>query len=226
MRTMRSYEDRLENDSIVCARIRPPIQYALSRWLGAGNEKAYCGPHPWLFYRSDIEYLTGPGFLNPARLARRARSAAETEAAPLPDPRPAIIDFHRQLATRGIKLIVLPVPPKPAVHPDKFTGRIGPGRAALQNESFAGFVSALKKEGVLVADPAPALASAGQDSFLATVTVFETPEAASRRDTCKGTSMSPPCRGAFALALALPPMKVPKRSPKMSPKGSCPENGP
>ena len=179
MRTMRSYEDRLENDSIVCARIRPPIQYALSRWLGAGNEKAYCGPHPWLFYRSDIEYLTGPGFLNPARLARRARSAAETEAAPLPDPRPAIIDFHRQLATRGIKLIVLPVPPKPAVHPDKFTGRIGPGRAALQNESFAGFVSALKKEGVLVADPAPALASAGQDSFLATDTHWR-PEAMER----------------------------------------------
>ncbi|MBI2438537.1 MAG: hypothetical protein HYV36_06980, partial [Lentisphaerae bacterium] len=72
LKDMRSFEDALEDESIVGQKIRPAIQYALARWLGSGNEKAYCGRYPWLFYRADVDYLTGPGFLNPVQLARRA----------------------------------------------------------------------------------------------------------------------------------------------------------
>ena len=38
----------------------------MTGWLGAGNERVYPGRDGWLFYRPDVEYLTGPGFLDPA----------------------------------------------------------------------------------------------------------------------------------------------------------------
>lgn len=162
MRAMHAYEDQLENDSIIGGLVRAPTQYVLARWLGAGNDKAYCGVRPWLFYRTDIEYLTGPGFLDPVQLARRAAAGTEWKSASQPDPRPAILDFHRQLEARGIQLIVMPVPPKPAVHPDKFTSRFNSDTVVLQNQSYADFIRGLKEDGVRVVDVMPVLAGVAQ----------------------------------------------------------------
>ena len=43
----------------------------MTGWLGAGNERVYVGRDGWLFYRPDVEYLTGRGFLDPAQIERR-----------------------------------------------------------------------------------------------------------------------------------------------------------
>ncbi|MBU4212760.1 MAG: hypothetical protein L6437_07485 [Kiritimatiellae bacterium] len=155
LRDIHSLEDALEDESVVSQMLRPPVQYVLSRWLGAGNEKAYCGVRPWLFYRADIDYLTGLGFLNPVQLVRRAASGNEWTSTPQPDPRPAILAFHRQLEERGIRLIVMPVPPKSVIQPDKFTDRFKAGTVRLQNPSYAAFSRDLKQAGVLVADVTP-----------------------------------------------------------------------
>lgn len=160
LRDIHSYEDALEDESVVGQMLRPPVQYGLSCWLGTGNEKAYCGVRPWLFYRADIDYLTSPGFLNPVQLARRAAGGNEWTSAPQPDPRPAILDFQQQLAQRGIQLIVMPVPPKFVIQPEKFTDRFKPGAVILQNSSYVAFISDLKQAGVLVADVTFALSGA------------------------------------------------------------------
>ena len=120
MRALRSYEDQLENDSVVGGLIRAPTQAILARWLGAGNEKTYCGARPWLYYRPDIEYLTAPGFLEPRQLTRRIGNAGEWLAPPQPDPVKAIVHFRDQLAQRGIALIVMPAPTKPSIQPAQF----------------------------------------------------------------------------------------------------------
>lgn len=179
LRRMHEFEDALENESLVGRAIRPPMQYFMARALGAGNEKAYCGARPWLFYRAGIDYLTGPGFLDPARLAARAASGTEWRAAPQPDPRKAIVQFRDQLARRGVRLVVMPTPVKPMIHPEKLASAYSDHAAALQNPSYETFVRDLGVACVPVFDVAAELAArrAGDGAqYLATDTHW-TPDA-------------------------------------------------
>jgi alginate O-acetyltransferase complex protein AlgJ len=108
-------------------------------YAGSGNEKGYVGRQRWLFYRPGIDYCTGPGFLNPRHMARRAESGRQWRPAPQPDPRAAIFQFHRQLAERNIRLVLMPTPDKATIHPEKFSSRyegrrsLGAGRQLRQH---------------------------------------------------------------------------------------------
>jgi alginate O-acetyltransferase complex protein AlgJ len=165
------FETALEDESRLGRALRPPAQQILSGWLGAGNERVYVGRDGWLFFRPDVEYLTGRGFLEGDVLRRRVAKASELTSAPQPDPRPAILDFHRRLAARGIALVIVPAPVKPGVHPDRLSGRAASAEA-LQNPSFAALLEELRGNGVLVFDPAPVLAQGRRTSaqYLATDT--------------------------------------------------------
>jgi hypothetical protein len=157
---MAAFEDALEDESLLGRSLRPRAQRVLSGVLGAGNERVYLGRDGWLFFRPDTEYVTSAGFLDPRRLRRRIAAASEWTAPPQPDPRLAIIDFHRQLEARGITLIVMPTPVKPSIHPEQFATAYADRREPLQNPSYAAFVTDLEAAGVLVFDPAPSLAAA------------------------------------------------------------------
>jgi alginate O-acetyltransferase complex protein AlgJ len=146
-----AFETALEDQSAVGRALRPPTQVALTGWLGAGNERVYVGRQRWLFYRPDVEYVTGRGFLDPRQMDRRVVSASEYESAPRPDPRPAIMQFKHDLDARDITLVVLPTPVKPTIHPSQLSARVPLGRA-LHNASFKEFVDDIRAEGVLVFD--------------------------------------------------------------------------
>lgn len=167
---IRDYENALEEASVVSAWIRPRLQYLLTGLLGAGNEQAYCGRDGWLMYRPEVDYLTGPGFLDPATLRRRAMEGKDGAPPVQPDPVKAIVQFHRQLSERGIVLVVLPVPVKPMIHPEKLSGRYTGPPEPLQNPSYSRFQEALRHTGVLLCDLAPGLAEArrctGQPQYL------------------------------------------------------------
>jgi alginate O-acetyltransferase complex protein AlgJ len=175
-----AFEDGLEEQARIGRLLRPPAQAVLSGRLGAGNERVYVGRDGWLFYRPEIEYLTGPGFLDPAVLARRVSAASEWTVAPQPDPRPAIIRFARQLEARGITLVVMPTPLKPMVHPEKLASGYEASSSSLENPSFPRLVEDLRRAGVLVFDAGDVLARAGRSTgrpqFLATDTHWR-PEA-------------------------------------------------
>ena len=172
------FERALENDSLLGRALRPPAQSLMTGWFGAGNERVYPGEKGWVFYRPDVEHVTGPGFLDPRELRRRIEAAPEWNDPPEPDPRPAIVQFNTDLADRGIQLIVMPVPVKPSLHPEKLSGRYAGSAAPLQNPSFAVFISSLRSAGVVVLEPAVALARerAGGPLYLATDTHWR-PEA-------------------------------------------------
>lgn len=155
----RDVERALEHDSQVGRWLRPPTQAFVTGRLGAGNERVYPGRDGWLFFRADVEYITGPGFLEFSVLQRRQRSAAEWESLPHPDPRPAILQFARDLAARGITLIVMPVPLKPGVHAGQLARSAGEPGEGLHNPSYTAFLDELDREGVLVFDPSPTLAA-------------------------------------------------------------------
>lgn len=157
LQSIAEFEDRLEDESVFGQRVRPPTQAGLSGVLGVGNEQAYVGHDGWLFYRPGIDYLTGPGFLEPRQLARRASEGNEWRAAPQPDPRKAIIDFHQQLAARDIQLIVMPTPIKPTIHPEQFSKRFERTSPPLHNVSYAKLLDDLAAAGVHVYDPTSVL---------------------------------------------------------------------
>ena len=183
MSVMLDFENALEDESVLGRTLRPPAQLILSRWLGAGNERVYVGRRAqdgarWLFYRPDLEYLTNRGFLEPDVIRNRIAAASEWAALPQPDPRPAILEFHQQLQAQGIKLILVPTPVKPGVHPEKLVASYSDGQGVVHNPSFGELVQSLRSRGVLIFDPGEVLSTARRSTaqYLATDTHWR-PEA-------------------------------------------------
>ncbi len=167
------YESTLEDSSWLTHLLLSPAQAVLTRWCGVGNEKAYLGRDRWLFYRPDIEYLTGRGFLDPAQQKKRALSAKPWDDKVLADPLPAILDFRDQLARRNIALILMPVPVKPAVMPGQFAAHYLRHPQIPRNPSHEQFMAELQKNNVLVYDCSALLSSSPSDAgpaYLATDT--------------------------------------------------------
>ena len=172
------FERALDQQSVLGRAFRRPAQALLTGALGAGNERVYPGRDGWLFYRPDVEYVTGPGFLDPAQARRRVAAADEWSAPPSPDPREALLDFERNLEARGITLVLMPTPVKPGVHPEMLAAGAGTDGDVLQNPSYDAFVSELRDAGLLIFDPGRALAAArrGGPQYLLTDTHWR-PEA-------------------------------------------------
>jgi hypothetical protein len=192
---LKSAEEAMENQSVVSRWLRSRIQGVLTGFLHAGTEQVYPGRNGWLFYRPDVDYVTGPPFLDLAQLSRRAR-----ERGIQPDPIRAIVDFRNQLALRGIDLIIMPVPSKATIDGEMLAS-YARGDESLQNASFADFKLRLEKEGVRVFDPAPLLmerkaAVADMPLYLQTDTHWrpETMEFVARRLASLIGSAAPPGR--------------------------------
>ncbi|MEY2505081.1 MAG: alginate O-acetyltransferase complex protein AlgJ [Verrucomicrobiota bacterium] len=144
---LKSAEKELETASVVSEWLLPRVQRALLK-LGVGNEQVYLGRDGWLFYRPDVDYVTGPPFLAPKVMTQRAHAAAVQ-----PDAVKAIVAFRDQLAARGIGLTIVPVPSKATIHPEKLTEHITPEKE-LQNASFEEFRKRVTSAGVHVSNPA------------------------------------------------------------------------
>ena len=167
--SIKAYETTIEDNSLLRKWLLAPAQRFLTAVFRTGNEKVIVGKDGWLFFSGDYEYLVNPGFLDAGVLAKRAQKGVQ------PDPVKAITDFGRQLESRGIRLIVLPVPVKPMIYADK----LGANEFPLQNPSFAEFKKRLESAGVTVVDLAQefsALRKRGVEPYLKTDTHW-TPEA-------------------------------------------------
>jgi alginate O-acetyltransferase complex protein AlgJ len=163
------YETGLENRSFLRKPLLSSVQYLFASWLNSGNEKAFVGNDGWLFYRNGITYLTQGGFLQADILKARSKKEVDVQV----DPRIAIIDFARQLNERNIKLILLPVPVKPMIYPEKFSTHFSLLDSPLQNASFAKFKTEMEDAGITVIDLAPVMWQAkksGIETFLRTDT--------------------------------------------------------
>jgi hypothetical protein len=144
---LKAAEKELETESVVSEWLLPRVQFALVK-LGAGNEQVYLGRNGWLFYRPDVDYVTGPPFLEPKVMTHRGHVAAVQS-----DPVKAIVAFRKQLASRGIDLIVVPIPMKPGVEAAHLSTRSRQPEV-LQNGSFPEFKTRLEQARVRVFDPA------------------------------------------------------------------------
>jgi len=170
LREVRRYEDAQSESSWLARVLLPRSQWVLTHGLRAGNERVYLGRDGWLFYRPDVDYLTGPGFLTKRHFENRLKSTKEWDPLPQPDPVKAIADFDAQMKARGIRLIVMPTPVKPMIHPDQLARGFSHRGAAVHNVSFAVFADRLREMGITVFDCSALLAEerrrTGQAQYL------------------------------------------------------------
>ena len=151
---LKGYERTLEENSSLSRLTLPWLQAFSCRFLGQGNEKVYLGREGWLFYRPDVDHLLGKGFLRDP-LSSKERSV---------DPLPALIRFKEDLAARGIRLLVVPVPSKTAMAPSYLSRRFASADGPLENPSYPIFLEQLRFHGIEVLDLSVPLSRMGADS--------------------------------------------------------------
>jgi len=117
--------------------------------LEAQNTAAVAGSDGWLFLTAELRFLSAGRFW-----ADDAVAVSRSHKPDSADPLPAILDFNKQLKERGIKLLVVPVPPKAAIYPEEILPEL-----AISGEETLTFLSRfydeLRANGVEVVDLAP-----------------------------------------------------------------------
>lgn len=141
------FESTIENNSFLLKNLLPWMQTLFCR-IGLGNAKAYIGHEGWLFYAPDLEHVAGKNFLGREFMTLRKKKTPEENSDFEPDPRKAILQFKEELQKRGIKLILLPVPVKPSVYPEKLAGSFRDNSKIIHNPGFAPWKEEMEKSGV------------------------------------------------------------------------------
>jgi hypothetical protein len=137
----------------------PPVA-ALFASLAAREEAdqhaAVAGKDGWLFLTAELRHLGVGAFWGGA-----AAAVSRSGRADAADPLPAILDFHSQLKQVGVELILMPVPAKAAVYPDKLLDVQAPRPGdPVTADADDEFLRLCARGGVKVLDLVPAFLAA------------------------------------------------------------------
>ena len=114
-----------------------------------GDSMTVPGADGWLFLRAELRHIgVGPFWGDAAAKVSRASSPDRA------DPLPAIVDFNEQMKKLGIELLLVPVPCKALVYPEK-VGDPARGRLDTPHQEF---YKLLADKGVKVLDLAESFA--------------------------------------------------------------------
>jgi alginate O-acetyltransferase complex protein AlgJ len=132
---------------------------ALAAKAEADQRAAIAGKDGWLFLTAELRHLGVGPFWGDAAVAV-SRSARKDAA----DPLPAIVDFQAQLKQAGVELLLMPVPAKAAIYPDRLLDAPAPkpGEPAIAGADDE-FLKLCIRHGVNVLDLAPAFQAARVD---------------------------------------------------------------
>jgi hypothetical protein len=111
--------------------------------------KALAGQNGFLFYRNDLEYVSG-GDLEKQKKGK--------------NPLPIILEFKKLLDEQGVDFLFVPVPTKLEVYPEQLDPDLKPLSGQVINPAFRKLVASLSKEGVEVVDLLPELLQAKSKS--------------------------------------------------------------
>jgi alginate O-acetyltransferase complex protein AlgJ len=106
----------------------------------APKVKALSGQDGFLFYRNDLEYVSG-GDLEQQRKGK--------------NPLPVILEFKKLLDEQGVDFLFVPVPTKLEVYPEKLDADFKALSGQVINPAFRKLIESLSKEGVEVVDLLP-----------------------------------------------------------------------
>jgi alginate O-acetyltransferase complex protein AlgJ len=167
---LRSFESELERSSWAKNFFQPRLQVVLTGKLGFGNDKVTLGLDGWLYFQPGVDYLTGRDFVDQGVLATAAKKMVDKkgEADPQPDPRPAIIELHRALASAGIHFVVMPTPDKAMLQPRELARRMQTAKAERVpgNPGYTRFIRELRSQGIDLMDCIPDVVRPGEVRYL------------------------------------------------------------
>jgi len=119
------------------------LQFALAK-SDTSNSMTAMGVDGWLFLDKELRHLSSSKYWN---------ENPSTEESTF-DPLPAILDFKAQLDKAGVDLLLVPVPAKAAIYPDKLTAE-NPAPPLIPTDlaqTDREFYNLLEKKGVNVLD--------------------------------------------------------------------------
>ena len=142
---LREFERDLEDRSGLVQWARRHYAQIVDKVLDRGNGMVVFGHNEWLFHREGVDFVTAPPFAG--RRARRVGSLPPEGQ----DPLAVVVDFHEQLQSRGIVLVVVPVPVKATLHPERLWRGVA-SDAGPNNPGVKPFLEDLRERGVIVVD--------------------------------------------------------------------------
>ena len=132
-----AFERDLRDNCRLAKMLRPWMQYARFIVLGELGDKVVAGRRGWLFYKPAVQYLIEPW----------PPQTDESQG----DIFSAVTSFCNQLASRDIKLLLVPVPNKASVYPDMLTSRAGRPDTDVSSKTLE-IISQLRQAGIEVVD--------------------------------------------------------------------------
>ena len=135
---LRGYEKELEDSSKAADWLRPifrRLRWLVMRDLG---DKAVAAADGWAYYGPNLRYV-GEGYFRDGK-----------PEIPGDDPAGTIVDFAAQLRRRGIALLVVPVPSKPSIAPERLRRGLAPSLELSVNTRR--FMDDLRGRGIDVFD--------------------------------------------------------------------------
>ncbi|MDB6037339.1 MAG: hypothetical protein JWM99_1180, partial [Verrucomicrobiales bacterium] len=136
--SLRSYEEKMEGANWAAQVSRRWLQFAQFTLLKEGGEKVVVGSQGWYFFKPGLNYM----------LLRHDSTHASDATN---DPVAAIVDFRNQLEARGFRLLVLPIPNKESIYPDRVTPRAKNLRSVMAPRTRE-VLEGLSRAGVEVVD--------------------------------------------------------------------------
>lgn len=115
------------------------------------------GKDNWAFLKSELRFLSTGDFWG-----EKAEKTTQAKKAKSRDPLAAIVAYRKALADEGIELLLLPIPPKAVVYPDKLPGSNLP--VARYDATLQSFYELLRRQGVSVLDVTAALLASRKTS--------------------------------------------------------------
>jgi hypothetical protein len=142
------WDQNAKDRSIFAGWLRPVTLQLRYDLLGEMAPKAVKGVDDWLFYNQDIDYLIRPPYTDERFYEGTFDTLVAGRRVNLRNPTVAIKDFRDRLAARGIALLLVPIPGKPSIYPEK----VDKGFRGQPRSPTLDLTEALRAEGLDVAD--------------------------------------------------------------------------
>jgi alginate O-acetyltransferase complex protein AlgJ len=175
-KALQHLETRIDREAVFPSEVRGPYREVLLRTLGQTAETTCLGRDGFLFYRDDLKFARGPGYLS-ARQATRIAEARDLRgdafeeairsavrrvrglaAPPPPSEAPyvsataTVRDTVRQLRERGLSVLLVPIPGKVAIYPEFYAPSYPPDAGPAENRDQARWKDLLEAEGIPVVE--------------------------------------------------------------------------
>ncbi len=136
--SLHRWDDNAKDRSLFSKWLRPRTLQLRFQFFGEMAPKSLPGEDGWLFYNQDADYLLQPPYTDARFYKGTFDSLLNGKRINLRNPLYAILDFRNRLKARGIELLIIPIPGKPSIYPEKlwkgFSGQpVSPSLVLLED---------------------------------------------------------------------------------------------